>query len=168
MREAWTVGLVAALLATACGRAPQADPRRAERAAVVAYGAAAAEAENLQRAFLAAWTAHRECETVAALKSRGREHVLPALEAYIASLRTLSGLPPRLAELHAPLVAACEVFRGVLARYYERISDTNVEKRNVRLEAAWSRLGAQIVTYREAFVAYARELGLELGPVTTP
>jgi hypothetical protein len=140
-----------------------ADRRSEEKAAALAYGAAAAQALPLQVAFLAAWKESRETDTVAALRTAGAEQVLPAFDRYVAAL---SALPAegggRLGELHGALVAAWRQFGERLRLYYDRVTIDNFPKRTERLQSAWAELGARIVTYRDELGEHFRALGLEL------
>ena len=163
--RACTIGFFALLLLGACRGEPAEDPREGERVAVATYGKAAGEVEALQRAFVRAWTENRSHDSVDALKAHGQSAILPALDRFLAALEALPCGTERLTAAHGPVVEAWRRFRPALVRYYERVTEANVDKRNIRLEQAWSRLGARIVAYREALSGYCAELGVTLaGP----
>lgn len=138
--------------------------RERERAAVAAYHAASATAAEKQAAFVDAWRASRECPDVATLLERGRKHVLPALDSFIAALEATPVESKRLAELHGVLLRSWKQFRRDLDRFYRKTTAANLPKRAARLEASWSHLGALIVQYRRDLAAYYEGLGLHLAP----
>lgn len=119
-----------------------------ERRAALHYGQAAASARALQQTFLDEWKASREAETVATLRSVGRDRVLPALTQYVRALQAMPVEGERLRTLHGQLVDAWLQFGTRLARYYERVTAENLPKRNATLQTAWTELGARIVAYR--------------------
>lgn len=169
MARGWRIGLTFGMCCAAlcwamlaCGERPAEDPRAQERSAALAYGKAAAPAARLQAAFLDVWQSGLSCEDLFEIRRRGRERVLPALGIYLAALEQMPCDTPRLHELHTGLKAAWGEFQQAVDRYYARVSEDNLARRNARLQDAWARLGARIVAYRKELAGYYTGLGLTI------
>jgi hypothetical protein len=153
------VSLAAALLcAPACNRVTG-DPEREQRIAteqqaIQAYSDKVPEVDKLQERFLSEWRKANEIRDLKAFKDALEAQVLPALDAYLATLKLLPTDTESLAAIHGVVVTAYSDAVAAFRTFVEGLTNDNVEARYRALLDTMDAVGKAEQGYRDKLETY--------------
>lgn len=155
--------------ATGCERLraerKNAEATRAAVAAIQRYSTASDAANQAHRGVMAAFDKANRSPNLPEYKNALRTQVLPAMDAFIARLRTMPADTAELKAIHAQLVDAYEQARREIDDYEKSLDSAEGLGRFADIR---DHLQQRVKAYREAlarfYSRYRRELRLDAGP----
>ncbi|MCB9727321.1 MAG: hypothetical protein H6744_00745 [Deltaproteobacteria bacterium] len=153
------VSLAAAVLCvTGCTRVSgDAERERriaAEQRAIQEYSEKIPEVDKLQERFLVEWRKANEIRDLKAFKDALEAQVLPALDAYLATLKLLPARTEQLAAIHGVMVTAYTDAVAAFRTFVAGLTNDNVEARYRVLLDTMDAVGAAEQAYREKLETY--------------
>lgn len=132
--------------------------------AIEKYSTASAEANAAHQAVLQSFEQANHANDISQYKQALRDKVLPAMDAFIARLKTMPTETPELKRIHGELLDAYQTARGEIDAFEQELAGVDGLARFGDIR---SRLQTGVRTYREALAAYyaanKRQLKLDAG-----
>ncbi len=125
-----------------------------EQQAIQEYSEKVPDVDKLQQRFLSEWRKANEIRDLKAFKDALEAQVVPALDAYLATLRLLPTDTERLAAIHGVVVASYTEAVAAFRTFVEGLTNDNVEARYRVLLDTMDAVGKAEQDYREKLETY--------------
>jgi hypothetical protein len=133
-----------------------------EQQAIQEYSEKVPDVDKLQERFLSEWRKANEIRDLKAFKDALEAQVVPALDAYLATLKLLPTDTEQLAAIHGLVVASYTEAVAAFHTFVEGLTNDNVEARYRVLLDTMDAVGKAEQSYREKLETYYAENRVKL------